>query len=292
MEQWWYLSEKSFMKRSSFLIALVWLCSIFTADAQELTVGSYNVRLAIASDTGNLWVNRAPAVAALIRFHDFDLFGTQEGFKHQLEDIRSALPQYDYAGVGRDDGKDKGEHASIFYRKDRFKLLKKGDFWLSQTPEVPSKGWDATCCNRICSWVYLQDNKTKKKFFVFNAHFDHQGVVARKESSKLILERIKSIAGKEPVILTGDFNGDHASEWYQTIANSGVLKDTYKQVKHPYALSSSFNGFGRSPYRDEIIDHVFTTHHFTVGKWGLLTDTYQGKYPSDHFPVLVRLKFK
>jgi len=280
------------MKTLSSWVLLLLLCLSFTSGAQDLVVGSYNLRLAIASDTGNLWIARAPAVASLIRFHDFDIFGTQEGFKHQLEDIRAALPQYDYAGVGRDDGKQAGEHASVFFKKDRFKLLKKGDFWLSQTPEVPSKGWDATCCNRICSWVQLQDKKTNKKFYVFNVHFDHQGVVARKESSKLILARIKTIAANEPVILTGDFNGDQQSEWYGTIASSGILKDTYRQVKYPYAPSSSFNGFGKSQYRNEIIDHIFTTHHFTTQKWGLLTDTYQGKYPSDHFPVLVSLKFK
>lgn len=288
-----YLSKNGYMKTRKLFFTLLIFCTAFIGNAQELIVGSYNVRLQIASDTGNLWATRAPVVASLLRFHDFDIFGTQEGFKNQLEDIRTALPFYTYSGVGRDDGKDKGEHAAIFFKKDRFKLLKHGDFWLSQTPEKPSKGWDATCCNRICSWIYLQDNKTKKKFYVFNAHYDHQGVVARNESSKLILERIKTIAGKEPVILTGDFNGDHSSAWYQAVANSGMLKDTYKQVKYPYANSSSFNGFGKSAYTDEIIDHVFTTLHFNVQKWGLLTDTYnQGKYPSDHFPVLVSLRFK
>jgi endonuclease/exonuclease/phosphatase family metal-dependent hydrolase len=280
------------MKTKMFPLLLLLICLTLVSAAQNLIVGSYNVRLYTPRDTGNLWEQRAPVVAALIRFHDFDVFGTQEGFKNQLEDIRTALPYYTYYGVGRDDGKEKGEHSAIFFKKDRFQLLDKGDFWLSQTPEQPSKGWDATCCNRICSWVYLKDRKTKKKFYVFNAHYDHEGVVARKESSKLILDRIKSIAGKKPVVLTGDFNGDHQSEWYQTVANSGIVKDTYRQVEHPYALNSSFNGFGKTNYRDEIIDHVFTTPHFSVQKWGLLTDTYYGKYPSDHFPVLVSLKFR
>ena len=120
----------------------------------------------------------------------------------------------------------------IFFKKDKFTLLKQGDFWLSKTPEIPSKGWDAKIM-RICSWVYLQDIKSKKKFYFFNVHYDHQGKIAREESSKLILERIKTIAGKEPVILTGDFNGDHASTWYRRIADSGILKDSYKLVSHP-----------------------------------------------------------
>lgn len=279
--------------KAKFLPLLVLLLGLsLLSDAQHLIIGSYNIRLYTPRDTGNLWETRGPVVASLIRFHDFDVFGTQEGFRHQLDDLRTALPQYAYYGAGRDDGREKGEHSAVFYKKDRFRLLKKGDFWLSETPDKPSKGWDATCCNRICSWVQLQDIQTKKKFYVFNVHYDHQGVVARKESSKLILERIRKIAGKDPVILTGDFNGDHESEWYRALATSSLLKDTYRQVKDPYANSSSFNDWGRANHRSDIIDHIFTTDHLQVLKWGLLTDTYHGKYPSDHFPVLVRLMWK
>ncbi|WP_190277559.1 endonuclease/exonuclease/phosphatase family protein [Adhaeribacter rhizoryzae] len=272
---------------SLFLILFV----VFQTLAQGLRVGSYNVRYANTNDVGNLWPDRAPVVANLIRFHDFDIFGTQEALKNQLDDISNALPVYARYGLGRDDGKEKGEHSAIFYKKDKFKLLNKGDFWLSQTPDKPSLGWDATCCNRIASWVYLQDIKNKKKFYVFNVHYDHQGKEARRESSKLILQKIAEIAGKEPVILTGDFNGDHSSEWYQTIANSGVLKDTYKQVQYPYASNASFNAFGSKLDGEQIIDHIFVTNHFKVNKWGILTDTYHGKFPSDHFPILVELTY-
>lgn len=265
---------------------------MYFAQAQKLTVGTYNIRYDNPKDTGNLWINRAPVVAALIRFHDFDIFGTQEGFKSQLEDIRKALPQYGYYGAGRDDGKDKGEHSAIYYKEDEFKLLNKGDFWLSQTPDKPSLGWDATCCHRICSWVYLQHKASGKKFYFFNAHYDHQGVQARKESSKLIMQKIKDIAGKEPVIFTGDLNGSHNSEWYQAIAGSGILKDTYKEVKYPYATNASFNGFGRTKDSTDIIDHIFTTVHFKASRWGVLTDTYHGKYPSDHFPVLAEVSWE
>ncbi|WP_161888900.1 endonuclease/exonuclease/phosphatase family protein [Pontibacter russatus] len=280
------------MNFKRFLFSLVVLCGVTTlAYAQQLTVGSYNVRYDNPGDTGNLWKDRAPVVAELIRFHDFDVFGTQEALKNQLDDINKALPQYARYGAGRDDGKEKGEHSAIFFKKDRFKVLDKGDFWLSETPDKPSLGWDATCCNRIASWVYLQDLDTKKKFYFFNVHYDHQGMQARKESSKLMLRKIKEIAGKEPVILTGDFNGDHASEWYQTLANSDLLKDTYKEVEHPYANNASFNGFKQQSDRDEIIDHVFVTDNFKVNKWGILTDTYHGKFPSDHFPILVELTY-
>lgn len=278
------------IKRTLFLLVALWVFAL-AAQAQQLTIGTYNVRYDNPQDAGNLWVDRAPVVANLLRFHDFDIFGTQEALKNQLDDISRALPHYARYGVGRNDGVDKGEHSAIFYKKDRFKLLNKGDFWLSQTPDKPSLGWDATCCNRICSWVYLQDLQTKKKFYVFNAHYDHQGVQARQESSKLILNKIREIAGKSPVILTGDFNGDHQSNWYQAIANSGLLKDTYRLVEHPYVNNASFNAFGKQSDRKEIIDHIFVTDGFRVRKWGVLTDTYHGKFPSDHFPVLVKLDY-
>lgn len=259
---------------------------------QQLRIATFNLRFDNPRDTGNLWVDRAPVVANLIRYHDFDVFGTQEAFKSQLSDIQKTLPQYAYSGAGRDDGKEKGEHSAIFYKTEKFTLLKKGDFWLSETPEKPSMGWDGKCCHRICSWVYLQDKKTKKKFYLFNAHFDHEGVKARNESSKLVLQKIKEIARNEPVVFTGDLNGDHNSDWYKTIATSASLKDTYGQVKYPYANNASFNAFGKQLAGNAIIDHVFTTQHFEVNRWGLLTDSYHGKFPSDHFPVLVEVFLK
>ena len=277
--------------RSLFLVILFMAGANFIY-AQDMKVASYNIRYDNKNDSlsGNGWAQRSPVITALIRFHDFDIFGTQEGLKHQLDDISNALPQYARYGRGRDDGIDKGEHSAIFYKKDEFTLLSKGDFWLSETPDKPSLGWDATCCNRICSWVQLQHKKSGKKFFFFNVHYDHQGVIARKESSKLILKKIKEIAGKSPVIFTGDFNGSTSTEWYQTVANSGILKDTYNEVKFPYANNASFNAFGKARQSNDIIDHIFVTDQFKVIKWGLLTDTYHGKFPSDHFPVMVELK--
>ncbi|MDJ1506359.1 endonuclease/exonuclease/phosphatase family protein [Xanthocytophaga agilis] len=276
-----------------FILFLLMLTGTENSWAQDMIVGSFNLRFDNPRDTGNLWVNRAPVVASLIRFHEFDIFGTQEGLKNQLDDISKALPEYERYGVGRDDGKEAGEHSAIFFRKDRFTILKKGDFWLSETPDKPTLGWDATCCKRLCSWVYLQDKLTKKKFYFFNAHFDHQGKIARVESGKLILKKIKEMAGNEPTLFTGDLNGGHQSEWYLTLANSGLLKDTFSQVKEPYTSGNpSFNSFGKGPVGNDIIDHVFATKDFQVSKWGVLTDTYRGKYPSDHFPILVKMKLK
>ncbi|WDF53599.1 endonuclease/exonuclease/phosphatase family protein [Mucilaginibacter sp. KACC 22063] len=274
------------------LVALIMLLFMQSAThAQKLIVGSFNLRYDNPADTGNLWRERAPAVTSLIRFHDFDVLGTQEGKINQLQDLVKALPEYARYGVGRDDGKEGGEHSAIFYKKDRFTLLGKGDFWLSQTPDKPSLGWDATCCNRICSWVYLQDKQSGKKFWYFNGHFDHQGVVAREESSKLILKKIKEIAGNGMVLLTGDFNGGNDSSWYLRIANSGVLIDTYKQAKYPYGYNPTYHDFGKQLKGNEIIDHIFATSQFKVKRWGILSDSNQGKYPSDHFPVLAELAY-
>ncbi|MFA6276025.1 MAG: endonuclease/exonuclease/phosphatase family protein [Pedobacter sp.] len=275
--------------KSLFIIALLVATSI-GLKAQSFNVATFNLRFDNPSDTGNLWINRAPIVSNLIRFHDFDVFGIQEGLKNQLDDISTALPQYARYGRGRDDGKDAGEHSTIYYKKDRFNLIKGGDFWLSETPNVPGKGWDATCCNRICSWVYLEDIKTKKKFYLFNVHFDHQGIVARKESGKLMVQKIKEIAGNEPTLLTGDLNGSRQSEWYQTIANSVILKDVYTAVKYPYENNSSMNGF-RIPRGTTVIDHIFMSKQFIASRWGILTDSYFGKYPSDHFPVMATVSF-
>ena len=133
---------------------------------------------------------------------------------------------------------------------------------------------------------------TGRKFYFFNTHFDHQAIVARKESAKLILSKIDEIADANPVVFMGDLNGDHDSEWYKTLEASSLLADTFNQAEEPYAVNGSFNGFGRRTQSTSIIDHVFTSDHFKVEKWGILTDTYHGKFPSDHYPVMVQLSFK
>jgi endonuclease/exonuclease/phosphatase family metal-dependent hydrolase len=258
--------------------------------SQTIIAVTFNLRFDNPNDSGNLWKDRMPHAAAMIRFHEFDIFGTQEGLENQLNDLQNQLPEFVRFGAGRDDGKSKGEHSAIFYKKERFQAIDSGNFWLSETPEKPGPGWDAKL-NRICSWLQLKDKKSNKRFYVFNVHYDHQGVVARKESSKLILQKIKSIAGNKPVIFTGDFNGNHDSEWYKLINESETLKDALSQANHPYINNGSFNGFKANNPSMDIIDHIFITKEFKVKRYGILTDTYQGKFPSDHFPVLVELLF-
>ncbi|HEX7367022.1 MAG TPA: endonuclease/exonuclease/phosphatase family protein, partial [Pelobium sp.] len=178
----------------------------------------------------------------------------------------------------------------IFYKTDKFELLKHGDFWLSETPEKPSIGWDGKCCKRIASWICLRDKRSKNLFYVFCVHYDHEGKIARRESSKLMLTKIKEIAGNHPVILMGDFNGNHSSEPYKIIKNSSLFRDTYNMVEFTYANNNSYHDYGRKLQGNNIIDHIFVTSHFTVSKWGILSDSFEGKYPSDHFPVLVKMK--
>ncbi|WP_290795245.1 endonuclease/exonuclease/phosphatase family protein [Flavihumibacter sp. UBA7668] len=271
-------------------ILLLVIVASFSLHAQQLITGTFNIRYANQSDSGNLWQDRAPVCAALIRFHQFDIVGTQEGLRHQLDDLQAALPGYAFYGLGRDDAKSKGEHSAIFYKKDRFLVKDSGDFWLSEKPEAPGFGWDAKH-NRICTWLKLEDKKAKKTIYVFNVHYDHQGVVARTESSKLILKKIEAIAGKSPVILMGDFNGNHQSAWYTQIQQSAGLKDTYTLAKDPYTPNGSFNSFRPFPKSKDIIDHIFISKPFKVTRYGILTDTYHGKFPSDHYPVLAALDY-
>ena len=283
--------SKILAMKQKLIVCIISLLTFSVIEAQSLTIGSFNLRYDNKGDSGNLWKNRLPRVSALIEFHDFDILGTQEGLQHQLDSLAVNLTGYTYYGIGRDDAKQKGEHSAIFFKTDLFTIVDKGDFWLSETPEKPSLGWDAKIY-RICSWVQLKHKTSAKKIYCFNVHYDHQGFTARKESSKLILLKIKTIAGSNPVILTGDFNGDHQSEWYQLIANSGFLLDTYTRVSKPYIPNGSFQGFGVNLNAGNIIDHIFTSNHFKVSKWGVLTDTYNGKFPSDHFPVLSKISFK
>lgn len=239
----------------------------------------------------NAWGHRKDMVNGLIRFHDIDIVGTQEGFKHQLEDILR-LSDYDYVGVGRDDGKDAGEHSAIVYKKNRFEVIEKGDFWFSETPEVPGKGWDAECCNRICSWAKFIDKDSNKEFCVFNVHYDHQGKEARKNSSLLLMKRVKQIAYGQPIVITGDFNAVPDSEPIQIIYNDGRFEDSYKVSEQPpYGTLGTTNSFRLDAPMQNRIDYVWVTENISVKKYGVINDMQYGHFPSDHFPVMVNVVF-
>lgn len=253
-----------------------------------LNVASFNLRMDTPNDGVNAWPNRKEMVKGLIRFYELDIIGTQEGFTHQLDDIL-ALDNYAYTGVGRDDGKDAGEHSAIIYNKERFDLPESGNFWFSETPELPGKGWDATCCNRICSWAKFRDKSSGKVFFVFNAHYDHQGQQARKNSSLLLIEKIKKIAGSMPVFVTGDFNATPDSKPIKIIYDSGILKDSYLVTEEPpYGTVGTFNSFSLDAPMENRIDYIWVTPQVTVKKYGVLNDIQYGRFPSDHFPVMIK----
>lgn len=257
-------------------------------------LATYNLRLNLASDGANAWPQRRAHVLSLVRYHDWDVFGTQEGLPDQIADLET-LQGFTRVGAGRDDGAQRGEHAAIFVRTARFEVLRSGTFWLSETPDRPSKGWDGRCCHRIATWVELRDRQAPGDgpFFVFNTHFDHEGVVARRESARLLLARRASLAGRLPTLVIGDFNAPPGSEPVQII--KGELLDARETSRTPpYGPEGTFNGFRiDAPLpATERIDHVFHSSQFDVLKWGALTDSRQGRYPSDHLPVEVVLRLR
>jgi len=278
----------------SLIIVTISLLFCLTGFSQEknkeIKVASFNIRLDTPKDSLNAWPLRKENVKALIQYHGFEIIGIQEAFHHQLLGL-TEIPGFAYFGAGRDDGKTAGEHSAILYKKDRFDIVKSGNFWLSETPDVPAKGWDATCCNRICSWAEFKDKQSGKNFYVFNAHFDHQGVVARRESGKLIVEKIKAIAKDAPVICMGDFNSTPETEQIKAI--SSLLNDTYVVSKQPpYGPVGTSNGFVFTAPMKHRIDYVFVSKHFEVSKYGVLTDAKDQRYPSDHLPVVANISLK
>jgi endonuclease/exonuclease/phosphatase family metal-dependent hydrolase len=278
------------MRRLRQVVLVLWCCGVAAAQAAgtlAINVATYNLRLNLASDGPNAWPNRKEAVKALVRYHEFDVFGTQEGLPGQIDDL-AAMSEYAHVGVGRDDGKRAGEHSAIFYRSGRFALEANGDFWLSQTPEQPAMGWDARCCKRIASWAKLSDRVSGKAFFVFNAHFDHEGVVARRESAQLMLRKINEIAGDAPVICMGDLNSTPTMDAFRIF--SGAMRDARSATETPpYGPVGTFNDFKLDAPMLERIDYVFVGPRWRVLKYGVLSDSVDRRYPSDHHPVAVRL---
>ena len=259
--------------------------SVDQAIQNDLIIATYNLRYNNPGDGENAWGNRKEHVRDLIRFHEFDIFGTQEGLIDQLNDL-ATMKEYSFIGVGRDDGKTKGEHSAIFYRNARFELLDKGDFWLSETPKKPSYGWDAKI-RRICSWGKLKDKFTGQTFYVFDAHFDHQAVEARRQSGILMVKKIKEIAGSNTVFFLGDLNSTPDSEQIKTL--SSFLNDSYKVSQMPpYGPVGTSNGFNFNAPLKRRIDYIFVSDNIKVLKYGVLTDSYDQKYPSDHQPVVIK----
>jgi endonuclease/exonuclease/phosphatase family metal-dependent hydrolase len=258
-------------------------------------VMTYNIRLDTVVDGINRWALRKDRVINLIRYHAADLFGVQSALPNQIADLKAALPAFNWYGVGRDDGKCKGEFSAVFYRSDRFELLDKDTFWLSTTPKIPgSKGWDAYI-TRVCSWVKLRDRKTSQILYHFNTHFDHIGKIARQESARLIIARIQNITNlSAPTILTGDFNTEPNSDAYRTIITNSFLGDTkdLTATAH-YGPNSTWSTFFVGRGLGDQLDYIFVTpQYLRILQHATLTDSNNKYYPSDHLPVLAELVLK
>lgn len=249
-----------------YLFLLISVAAFAQKSGNPINVISYNIRLNVASDGVNAWPNRKDNVKALVKFHDADILCVQEALPEQFDALLENS-NFDVVGVGRDDGKRKGEFSAVYFDKTRFTKRDGGTFWLSETPDVPSKGWDAAL-NRVCSWAKLYDKLNKKEFIVFNTHYDHIGVQARIESAKLIKKKIQEIAPTLPVILTGDLNVTPETEAISTIKS-----------------------FLNSELKDKI-DYIFVNKGFGVQKFAVLTDSKDQRYYSDHLPIFVKLFFK
>ena len=277
------------MKKQILFILLLFPATIF---AQQMNIISFNIRYNTPNDGENAWPNRIEMASGLLRFHEADIFGLQEALVGQINDIQEQLPEYKWFGVGRDDGKEGGEFSPIFYNPTKFILLKNGTFWLSETPEKPSKGWDAAL-NRIVTWGKFQSKVTGKQFLVFNTHFDHVGVEARKNSASLIFKKIREMVQDKnlPVILTGDFNLTPDTEPIQILQK--YLSDSREVTEEPpYGPVGTFQGFKMDAPLENRIDYIFVYGGIKVLKYAAISDFKDHRFPSDHLPVFAKVVLK
>ena len=302
------------MKRIAFLALL--LVSFAAAEAQWLTVASYNIRYANAEDSlrGDVWSKRCQVICDQVNWERPAVWGAQEVLHRQLLDLQRGLDGYASVGVGRDDGRERGEYAAIFYRTDAMDLLASGHFWLNETPDRPALGWDAACV-RICTWGHFRERVSGRELLFLNLHMDHVGVVARRESAQLVMQRMDSLrkvlhpsdaqsdaqpAEALPVVLTGDFNVDQTDEIYRIFTDSGALRDCYEAARLRFAENGTFHGYHPDRCTPSRIDHIFVSEGVDVDAYAVRTDAYwtrddEGRTrlrtPSDHYPVFARIRW-
>lgn len=253
---------------------------------------SFNIRLASVDDGENHWNIRKDKVKDLIYYYEADFVGLQEAQKPQIEYLLENNSIYSFLGKPRTDDAN-AEFSCIFYLKNKYKVLEQNTFWLSENPEKSGKSWDAAY-PRILTYALFEDFKTKKKIWVLNTHFDHVGVIARQKSAEIILEKIKSLQKKKnvPVILTGDFNSVESDVWMTPLFEN-LQEARSNSLTKPYADKATWNGFNFNQKPTEQIDFIFSSKNNTkVLKYRTITDFYQYKYPSDHFPVLAKIQLK
>lgn len=272
-----------------------WPTGLDAADGDALRVMSFNIRFDNPADGDDAWPNRRGKVASMIRFHGADLVGLQEALPRQIAELTADLPQLGWFGVGRSAERD-GEHCAVLFRRDRVELVEQGTFWLSETPELAgSRSWDAAR-PRIVTWGRLRERRSGRSFHLFNTHFDHVGVEARRESALLLLRRLAAIAGPDgPVVVTGDLNAAPDSEPYRILTGprpsgeGAALVDALTGSACPHhGPTSSWNGF-QAIVPGRRIDFVLVGGGVAVRQHGILSDTFDGRFPSDHLPVLAEI---
>ena len=261
------------------------------AKAVPVKVMSWNIRYDNPRDGANAWSRRKEWVAQIVRAEKVDILGAQEVLARQFNFLSKQLPEMSVYGVGRDDGKTRGEFAPIFFRKDRFELLDRSTFWLSTTPEkVGSRGWDAAI-TRIASWVKLRDRRTAAVFYAVNTHYDHRGPEARAQSSRLLIRQLNERFRGHPVVLTGDFNTLPATRPYNALVSAGdpqqrFFRDSFKVTQQPpQGPNSTWSGF-RAVVPKRRIDFIFVTAKIGVRQFRILDEQRDGRFPSDHLPVV------
>ena len=282
------------MRKFTLIVAAMLVMLPFVSSAQkqtkdhDLKVMSYNIRMGAAKDGTNSWEYRYPATALMLEDQKPDVFGVQEAFNYQIRFIEDNFMDYECVGVGRDDGKQKGEFMSIFWNKKTVKMLKWGTFWLSETPEKPSMGWDAAC-KRTATWALMKDKKTGKQFYFVNTHLDHRGAEAQRKGLELIVERIAQINPKGyPMVLTGDFNvkPDNAALKDLDTKMQSARKIAPRTDNHP-----TFNNWGKIK-PDMVIDYIYVSGFSACPEYHTVTEKYgTWKYVSDHYPIYAKLIF-
>jgi endonuclease/exonuclease/phosphatase family metal-dependent hydrolase len=279
------------MKKYFLLFAIIILSQLAFAQTENIKVMSYNIRCGFCEDSSsvNNWSNRKYLIAYLIKSYKPDLIGLQEAEMFQVNELIEMLDEYDWYGVSREDGKQKGESTAILYKKKRFKPLTKKTFWLSDTPNLVSKGWDAAL-KRTVTIIKFKDKKLNYEFYYANTHFDHIGEKARTESSSLIVNLLSKYSDKYPVIFSGDLNYTSTSEGYKIL--SSKLLDTKTISEKESGGNITFNGFGNDIQPDNKIDFIFVNDKVKVLNHIVDTTLFNGLYPSDHYPVISEIAIK
>lgn len=276
------------MKRILWIIpaALILLPTFSCKRETTLDVMSYNIRLGVADDGENSWENRKAATPAMLRANKPDIFGVQEAYDFQISYIEEQCPEYKAIGVGREDGISGGEHMSIFYNTSKIELVEWGTYWLSETPDVPSKGWDAKCF-RTATWALMKEKQSGKPFYYVNTHLDHKGVVAREKGLALIAEKIAAMNPEGwPMVLTGDFNvyPDNPG-----LAGVNALMKDARTTAEKTVDTPSFNGWGTS---GKIIDYIYYAGFSKCPAFSVVNYSYEGiPFISDHYPIKATLVF-